>query len=105
MAKLNDYFESDMNLFLNLDDFGSLHTIDGRQLSVVLDTDQLMKRIRREYDGLSVGEILYFVKASDYGERPEQGAVQVFDGKIMYVFNCKEDHGMYEIILQQNRGE
>lgn len=101
---LKDQIQSDLDLFFNADDFAKPHTIDGRILNVVIDNDQLTKRSKKEYDGLTVGEILYFVKAADFGERPEQGTPQIFDGRQMYVFDCREDNGVYEIILQQNRG-
>lgn len=101
---LKKQIQADLNLFFNTDDFADTHLINGRPLNVVVDNDQLTKRSKKEYDGISVGEVLYFVKAEDFGERPEQGAPQIFDGRQMYVFDCREDNGVYEIILQQNRG-
>ncbi|WP_422447808.1 hypothetical protein [Thermoanaerobacterium sp. DL9XJH110] len=99
-----DIIQSDLNVFFNLDEFAETHTIDGRPLNVIVDNDRLQQRSKKEYDGISVGEILFYVKASDFGERPEQGTPMVFDGRQMYVFDCREDDGVYEIILQQNRG-
>lgn len=101
---VRDQIQSDLDLFFSTDDFAGPHTIDGRTINVVIDNDQLTRRSKKEYDGITVGELLYFVKAEDFGERPEQGTPQIFDGRQMYVFDCREDDGMYEIILQQNRG-
>lgn len=99
-----DIIKSDLNVFFDLDEFVEPHTIDGRALNIIVDNDRLQQRSKKEYDGISVGEILFYVKASDFGERPEQGTPVVFDGRQMYVFDCREDDGVYEIILQQNRG-
>lgn len=94
----------DLSAFFNADEFADTHNIDGRDLVVVVDNDRLKERSKKEYDGISVGEILYFVKAADFGERPEEGTPQIFGGRQMYVFDAREDMGMYEIILKQNRG-
>jgi hypothetical protein len=99
-----DQIQSDLAILINTSEFAESHIIDGRTLNVIVDNDRLKERSKKEYDGISVGEILYFVKAADFGERPEQGTPQIFDGRQMYVFGCREDDGMYEIILNQNRG-
>jgi len=104
MPGLKDQIAQDRAVFFNLNEFAEPHVIDGRTLNIVVDNDQLMRRSKKEYDGLSVGEILYFVSAADFGERPQPGAPQVFDGRQMYVFDAREDMGVYEIILSQNRG-
>jgi hypothetical protein len=53
-----------------------------------------------------VGELLYFVPVSEFGTvKPKPRDAQKFDNKLMYVFDVREDDGMYEIILSQNRGE
>lgn len=101
---LKDQIQSDLAILINIDEFAESHAIDGRTLNVIVDNDRLKERSKKEYDGISVGEILYYVKAVDFGERPEQGTPQIFGGRQMYVFDCREDDGMYEIILNQNRG-
>ena len=101
---LKEKVQSDLAVFFNLDEFAEQHLIDGRSLNVIVDNDKLKERSKKEYDGLTVGELLYYVKAEDFGERPEQGTPQVFDGRQMYVFDIREDMGLYEIILSQNRG-
>lgn len=105
MAKFKDYLNSDLNgLFFNADEFAEVHTIGTRQLNIVVDNDRLMYRSKKEFDGITVGEILYFVNAAEYGQKPKEGESQFFDGRNMQVFDVREDDGMYEIILHQNRG-
>lgn len=99
-----DQIQADLVTFFNQNEFAEPHLIDGRTLNVTVDNDHLKERSKKEYDGISVGEILYFVSAEQYGERPEQGAPQVFNDRQMYVFDVREDTGVYEIILSQNRG-
>lgn len=106
MAKtLRELMAEDLNsLFFNLTEFAVKRVINNREMTVIIDEDRLMERTRKEYDGISVGELLFYVGAEEYGECPEQGAPLVFGGRQMYVFNARESDGVYEIILQQNRG-
>lgn len=99
-----DQLISDLDIFLNPDEFSDAHSIDGRMLTILVDEDQLKERSKKEFDGISIGEILFFVKKADYGSRPEEGTPVIFDDRQMYVFNARENMGMYEIILSQNRG-
>ncbi|TGE36883.1 hypothetical protein E4K67_17440 [Desulfosporosinus fructosivorans] len=99
-----DQLTKDLDVFLNTDEFAELHAINGVELVCTVDNDQLKERSKKEYDGIAAGELLFFVKKADYGIRPEEGTPVIFDGRQMYVFNAREDTGMYEIILSQNRG-
>lgn len=101
MSAFNDMAKQDLDIFFNL--FADLHDINGKQLNVIVDNDRLIYRSKKEFDGISVGEILYYVKASDFGKMPEVGSSQIFDRRQMYVFDAREDAGVYEIILHQNR--
>lgn len=100
-----DTVTQDIAIWFNTSEFAEPHKIDDRTLNIIVDNDRLMRRSKKEYDGISVGEILYYVKKEDYGERPAEGTPQLFDGRLMYVFDCREDSGIYEIILRQNRSE
>lgn len=104
MLKLHDYFSSDLETFIDQNEFAETKSIDGRDLVIILDNDRLKERSKKEYDGISVGEVLFFVKKADYGSRPEEGTPVIFGTRQMYVFDAREDLGMYEIILKQNRG-
>lgn len=97
---LKDQIQSDTDIFFNPDEFGELHDIDGRQLLIVVDNDRLSKRTQREYDEIYVGDLLYFVKATDYGSRPKPNSVQLFDKRPYEIFDIRENMGMYEIILK-----
>lgn len=101
---LKNQIQSDISHFFSVDEFAETHMINGRELNIIVDNDRLQYRSKKEFDGISVGELLFYVKASDYGERPEPGAPIIFDNRQMIVFDCREDAGVYEIILQQNRG-
>ena len=98
-----DQVQADMAVFFNPDEFGELHRVGDRQLHVIVDNDRLMKRSQVEFDGLHLGEVLFYVRADEYGALPQPGALLFFDGKPHAVFNSRDDGGVYEIILTQNR--
>lgn len=104
MPGFKEQMALDRAVFFNADEFADFHNINGRDLLIIIDDYRLQERSKKEYDGISVGEILYFVKAEDYGKRPEEGTPQIFDGRQLLVFDAREDLGIYEIILKQNRG-
>jgi len=101
---LKDQIQADLDIFFNTDEFGEVHKINGRELTIIVDNERLMERTKKEFDGVSIGELLYFVKASEYGEKPVIGEAQRFDKRQMYVVDVKESDGVYEIILTQNLG-
>jgi len=99
-----DQLKADLDIFFDPDVFGEVHKINGRDLTIVVDNERLMERKEKEFDGVSIGELLYFVKASDYGTSPKINEAQRFDNRQMYVADVKETDGIYEIILTQNLG-
>jgi len=101
---LKDQIKDDLSLFFNPEDFAETYSIDGEELPVIVDNDRLKERTQKEFDGISIGEILFFVKLDDLGYRPEAGTPLKFGRRQMYVADCKEDRGVLEIILTQNRG-
>ena len=104
MPNLRDYFFSDLNTFLNQNEFAESATIDGVTQTIVVDEDKLKKRAA-EYGGITTGVILYFIPASAFSRKPKIGDTQTFNNKLMYVDDVSESHGIYEIVLTQNRGE
>jgi hypothetical protein len=103
---LKDIIQNDIStIFFNTEEFAEPHNIDGRVLNIIVDNDMLMHRSKKEYDGITVGEILFYAKADDFNNVPPRpGTPMIFDNRQMYVFNVRENHGVYEIILNQNMG-
>lgn len=102
MSTFKDILKSDLDIFFNDDEFAELHNIDGRIISIIVDNEHLMKRSKVEYEGVAVGDILYFVKEEEYGKLPKIGEVQRFDGVICEVFDIRSESGVYEVILKKN---
>lgn len=102
MLKAKDFFINDLDNFINTDEFGESHIINRRILNVIVDNDRLKERSKKEYEGIYVGDILYFVNSQGYGSPPKINEFQLFDQKPCKVFDVRHDMGIYEIILKFN---
>jgi hypothetical protein len=103
---LKNYLQADLNTFISQDEFATLHTIDGHELSIVVDEDRLMERAGKEFEGITAGKVLYFVKVSDWGtQKPRIDEIQMYDKQRYFIIDVREDMGLYEILIGQNRGE
>lgn len=93
-------------VFFNVNEFSDLVVIDGHPCVVHIDSDRLIERSEKEYDGITTGLLLYFIPAAVYpGERPKVGNAQVFNNKLHYIDSVSLNAGVYEIVINQNRGE
>lgn len=90
------------SVFLNLEDFGEAHIIDGKSVVCMFDDDAL--KIRSGSNELSVSEstLLLFAKESDLGKRKVTGEDIMIDGRIYIVDDWKVNLGVAEIVLHQN---
>lgn len=92
-------------VFFNLGEFADEVLIDGEPKTVIIDDDQLKKRAEKEYFGVTAGMLLYFIPVDSLAKNPEVGQTQFFNKKLYYIDDVKEVGGVYEIVLNQNRGE
>lgn len=83
--------------FLNLEEFGEEHTVDGYTVPCVLDT---VTRAGRDLSiGLPGETYTLFVRVEDVPGRTPPGAVMVVDGISYVVEAWAEDMGMAEVTL------
>lgn len=102
MSAFKDYIGKDLDIFINQNEFAEMHLINGKSLKITIDNDRLQERSEKEFDGIFVGDILFYVTELEYGHLPVPGEIINFDGQITQVFNARTDKGIHEIILQRN---
>lgn len=101
---LKEQIERDLDaVFLNLDDFAERHRIEGTEISVVVDNDQLNKLKKGQILGLVEADMLLMGKAADFPADLEPGRLLNVDGREMLVELSGEDMGLVEVALRQNR--
>lgn len=88
-------------VFLNADEFGDGHTIDGRKVMAVVDEPQVAKS---GMDAVALAEvdIVVFAKTEDLPAPKAEGDTLTVDGRIYFVSTWRVDCGMAEIALRSN---
>lgn len=90
------------SVFLNLDEFAELHRVEGVQIAVVVDNDQLNKLKKGQILGLVEADMLLMGREVDFPANLEPGRLLNVDGREMLVANSGKDMGLVEVALRQN---
>lgn len=106
-----EYVQHDIdNTFVNQTEFASTVVINGASVSVVEDKDQLLYRIKHDYNGIVVGDILFFISEGEYAKIPcvsSPPAVNeaiTYNGRPCTILEVTPQDGVYEITLQRMGG-
>lgn len=90
-------------VFFNLREFAELHRVEGKQISVVVDNDQLNKLKKGQILGLIEADMLLMGREGDFPANLEPGRLLNVDGRELIVANSGKDMGLVEVALRQNR--
>lgn len=93
-------------VFLNIDEFGEMHDINGQEILVVIDENELIereKRIKRDEGELHKKQLLFYVAAEDFGVLPSPGKTLRFDRKQYLITDADDEGGIYSISLEAMR--
>lgn len=93
-------------VFLNLDEFGEPHDVNGKTCIVIFDDIENIereKRMQSHMDGLYARQKFLYIAAEDFGQLPGQGTRVTVDGKGYLVVDATDEWGLYAITLEANR--
>lgn len=97
-------------VFLNIDEFSEIHTINGKSIPCLIDNNELVDRekkyrykVNHYVDNLSIKEILLYVSVKDFGPMPLTGRQLILDGKKYTVMEAINEDGIYSITLEVNK--
>jgi hypothetical protein len=103
-STFKDQVVKDIELvFLNLDEFGETHEVEGREITIVIDDDALITRKGAEL-GVAESSLLIFARCEDLPERKAPGSAINIDGREYIVDDWTESTGVAQIALSQHRG-
>ena len=94
------------NTFMNVDEFADMHTVDGKEIPVLVDDNEIIereKKMKSNMDGVYVKQKLIYVKADDFGPLPAIGRQIVFDEKRYMVTDSTDEDEVYTITMEANR--
>lgn len=89
---------ADLETFFNLEEFSEEHNIDGKDVGVIIDNDELKQRT--ENFGAYDADLLYFVETEKLTKHITTGSIQRFDNKLYEVVDVKDNDGISEIMLK-----
>lgn len=92
--------------FLNPEEFGEEHTVNGKPMVIVGDDLEIIereKKMKSNMDGIFNRQIFFYVAAEDFGPLPAYGGIVDIDGQKYLVTDATDEAGMYGITVQAAR--
>jgi len=91
-------------VFLNEDEHAEKHLVDGREMTLIIDNNEMLEREKRYYkaleEGISVKQMLFFVSAEEFGRLPRIGRILKVDGRPYKITDAIREGAMYSISLE-----
>lgn len=87
--------------FFNLEEFADTHVVDGKEVSLIIDNDELKRRQGGQEYAIEESSTLFYCKSEDVA-RKKPGQSMKVDGRICTVDDWKEDMGMATVVLREN---
>lgn len=98
-----DMVERDIKgVFIDFDFFGEMHTVEGREILIVIDNDTLKEKQGGQDLAVAESATLFYAHADDLPKRRAAGEVLNIDGRECIIDDWSEDMGMATIALRQN---
>lgn len=91
------------NIFLNPDEFGETHIVDDREMTIIIDENELVereKKMKTLAEGLHNKQLLVYVSKEDFGSEPLIGRLLDLDGIYYTVTDVSDEDGIYSISLE-----
>lgn len=90
------------NVFLRLDFFGDLYRVEGREIPIVVDNDELKERQGGQDLAVAESATLFYARTADLPPRRPPGESLNINGRECIVDDWQEDIGMSTVVLRQN---
>lgn len=94
-------------VFFDVDFFGSIHNVNGEDIPVIVDEDEMQKITKGKNemrDDVHKDEVLLFLRKKDIGDRRlKVNSILELDKKSMYVHDVKEEMEVFRVVLGRCR--
>lgn len=88
--------------FLDLDTFGTMCRVEGKDIPIMLDNDELKERQGGQDLAVAESGTLFYARTSDLPNRRPAGSCLNINGREYIVDAWSEDMGMATIVLREN---
>lgn len=108
MRSFKEIIRNDIkNVFFNFNEFGETHLINGQEVLIIIDENELTereKRIRNKNNiDLHKRQLLFYIEAENFGPLPSPGRTLELDGKKYQITDAANEDGVYSINLEAVR--
>lgn len=92
------------DVFLNPKEFGEKHKVNGKEMTLIIDNNEMLEREERQkMDGLNKQQMLFYVAAMEFGRLPATGQVVNIDGHEYKIIDVIKEGPMYSISVEVHR--
>ena len=103
MSGFKAMVEADIHgVFINVDEFGEVYRIEGREVKIVVDNDELKERQGGQDLAVAESATLFYAKTADLPARRPAGENLNVNGRECIVDDWQEDMGVSTVVLRQN---
>ncbi len=107
MSAFKDYLKSDVKtVFLNPEEFGEEHDVNGKTVVCLIDTDELDQASiysdARRLEGVFSDTKTLYVALEDLGKIPVRGQILSIDGSLHLVRSVSDEHGMLAVKIEEH---
>ena len=103
MSGFKDQVSEDrMYVFLNLDFFGEMFRIEGKETPIVLDNDELKERQSGQDLAVAESATLFYARVEDLPRRRAAGESLNVNGRECTIDDWQEDMGIATVTLREN---
>ena len=88
--------------FLDLDTFGEIYRVEGKEIPIVLDNDELKERQGGQDLAVAESGTLFYARSADLPPRRAAGQLLNINGRECIVDAWAENMGMATIVLREN---
>lgn len=89
-------------VFLDLDFFGELYRVEGKEIPIMLDNDELKKRQGGQDLAVAESATLFYAREEDLPHRRAPGQNLNVNGRECIVDDWQVDMGMVTVVLREN---
>lgn len=87
--------------FLNQKEFADAHVVDGKEVLLVIDNDELKRRQGGQEYVVEESSTLFYCESKKLPKRKPGQTLKV-DGRVCLIDDWKEDMGMTTVVLREN---
>lgn len=89
-------------VFMDILTFGELYRVEGREIPIVLDNDELKERQGGQDLAVAESSVLFYARTDDLPPRRPPGENLNINGRECMIDDWQEDMGIATVVLRQN---